>query len=112
MATSVNLDNLRLITGGNAELEATLFASFFKSADGCLESMRKSLSAGDDVVWQKQAHTLKGASINLGATGLSELCAHAQGNCHASTENKRAMLASIEAVYKDVKDFLASTSGL
>lgn len=106
MSESVNLENLHEMTGGDKDLEKELFEVYLSSADKCLESLRANTANGNEEVWRTQAHAWKGMSLNLGAEALGKLCAEAQMNHTAPQEEKAKMLASIEAEYEKVKEFL------
>lgn len=106
MAASVNFDNLRSITDGDAEIEAVLFASFLSAARTCFDKMSVALTSGDEVQWRQQAHAFKGVCMNLGANPLSELCAKAQMDWRAPEDDKRAMLQSIENEMVNVRRIL------
>lgn len=106
MNTSVNLDNLHKMTGGDKALERELFDVYLGSSDECLNMMRLNQYAGQEEVWRTQAHAWKGMSLNLGADVLGKLCAEAQMNHLAPPEEKAKMLAAIEAEYENVKAFL------
>lgn len=107
MTDPVDLQLLREITDGDAELEASLFDMFIESSDDCLRQLHQSLSANDNVMWRAQAHAWKGSSVNLGAMALGDLCKQAQDGCEAPIESKRLLLAEIEKEYAVVQAFLA-----
>lgn len=106
---SVNLENLRGITNGNAELEKELFDVYVESADVCLKALEDNQGEGQDQEWRTQAHSWKGMSLNLGAEILGKLCAEAQLNHTAAPEEKAKMLEAIKAEYENVKKFLKET---
>ena len=97
MADSVDFDNLRIITGGDAKLEAMLFASFLNMAEQCRQKMQVAVIAVDETTWRQRAHTLKGACLNLGATRLAELCDKAQMHWRAAQDEKTLMLQAIDS---------------
>jgi histidine phosphotransfer protein HptB len=106
MTETVNLDNLREMTGGDKDLEKELFSVYLTSSEECLNVLRSTLAAGQEESWRTQAHAWKGMSLNLGAETLGHLCAEAQTNHLALSEDKAKMLAGIEAEYEKVKEFL------
>lgn len=107
MSESVNLDNLREMTSNDKELEKELFAVYLDASEKCLQALRTNTGAGQEETWRTQAHAWKGMSLNLGAEPLGKLCAEAQMNHTVPEEQKKQMLAAIEAEYAKVKDFLA-----
>ncbi|MFA6280482.1 MAG: Hpt domain-containing protein [Bdellovibrionales bacterium] len=106
MTDSVNLENLREMTGGDKDLEKELFDVFITSSDDCLNSLKANLDAGNEETWRTQAHAWKGMSLNLGAGTLGTLCAEAQMNHIAPQDEKEKLLAAIEAEYEKVKTYL------
>lgn len=107
MQAPVNFDNLRDITGGDTEQEASLFASFLTTAHHCMENLRAAFAAADEVGWRHQAHAFKGVCMNMGAGHLSELCGQAQMDWRASTEEKSITLQNIENEYTRVQKAVA-----
>jgi HPt (histidine-containing phosphotransfer) domain-containing protein len=68
------IENLRaLCRGQNAGMFAELSDLYLAEAALQLDAMRKAAAGGDAEVLWKTAHTLKGASANLGAEGMREL---------------------------------------
>lgn len=102
----VDFTILRDITGGDRELERELFTIYFESADECLTGMRASIPVEDADEWRKQAHALKGSSMNLGADQLGMLCQTAQKNPDLPIDQKQALLAEIESEYERVRECL------
>ena len=100
MEKTVNLDNLRLITGGDAAFEAELFGAFLECSCQCIADLTAALLAENDVAWNEHAHTLKGICANLGAHPLAELCAKAQLESQAPPKEKKLMLIQIENEYR------------
>ncbi|MGE0109697.1 MAG: Hpt domain-containing protein [Bdellovibrionales bacterium] len=106
MTDPVNLENLREMTGGDADLEKELFSVYLTSSEDCLTALRNSTGTGQEEEWRTQAHAWKGMSLNLGAQELGSLCATAQMEHLVPEEKKKEMLAAIEAAYEKVKAFL------
>ena len=74
MAT-VDLDQLRLMTSGDAALAAEALGIFRSQADlwG-----RMLANVGDRQAWTDACHTIKGAALSVGAIDLGEACARAE----------------------------------
>lgn len=108
--TPVDRDRLDIITGGDkAEMEE--FCKIYLDQAGMsLNDMRASLDAGDENLWKKTAHKLKGSSQTFGATPLSSLCYRAELAFKADRSEKEKMLADIQkefvCVQRDVADIL------
>jgi signal transduction histidine kinase/CheY-like chemotaxis protein len=65
-------------TGGNRKRYESLLSRFADSQSATVFEIRSALAAQDSSTAQRIAHSLKGASANLGATGLSEIAAKAE----------------------------------
>ena len=74
---AVVLDRLRLrdLTDGDAEFERELLETFVASARVLLAELRAGLMARNAAAVAKGAHTLKGVSLNVGATSLARCAA-------------------------------------
>ncbi len=108
MSETVNLENLREMTGGDPDLEKELFSVYLQGSEDCLTAMQASTGGGQEETWRAQAHAWKGMSLNLGAAALGALCAQAQMNPQASEADKKALLAQITDEYAKVKAFLSA----
>jgi two-component system sensor histidine kinase/response regulator len=69
--SEIDLSALRELTGGDAEFERELVATFVSSGDRCLAEIVTALQASDYETIGKRAHALKGASANIHAHTLS-----------------------------------------
>jgi PAS domain S-box-containing protein len=67
----VDLQALRELTGGDADFEQELVGTFLQSGDQCLADIIEALAKSDLDTIGKRAHSLKGASANIHAHGLS-----------------------------------------
>jgi HPt (histidine-containing phosphotransfer) domain-containing protein len=74
---AVILDRLRLrdLTDGDAEFERELLETFVASARVLLAELRAGLMARNAAAVAKDAHSLKGVSLNVGATSLAKCAA-------------------------------------
>ena len=70
---------LRELDGGDGTLLPAVADEYQADADAQLETMRAAVGAGDAATLQRAAHTLKGASANLGATAVAELSRRLEG---------------------------------
>lgn len=84
-------DHLIRYTGGDAALEAELYALLRGQIHSTLDALSR--TGGDEQVWRRLAHTLKGASRGVGAMALGDACARAEDRPHDA-----AALADIVAV--------------
>ena len=78
MNTAPVLDRKQLleVTDGDAQFEQELLGTYRASATGTLGRLRTALAAGELTQVIREAHALKGASLNVGASALGE-CAGA-----------------------------------
>jgi HPt (histidine-containing phosphotransfer) domain-containing protein len=74
MAT-MDLDQLRLMTSGDAELAAEALAIFRSQADLWGRMLD---GGGDRKTWTDACHTIKGAARSVGAMELGDACARAE----------------------------------
>lgn len=94
----LTLDRLTSFTDGDPQLEHELGALYLATATLYLREMRAALVAGSD--WSRTAHSLKGASANLGAEEVARLAAAAE---HARPTQEA--LAELEQAVMAVRDF-------
>lgn len=72
-AQPVDLSRLHEVTDGDAELESELIITFLEDTAERLTSLEALLAAGDLAQASRAAHSIKGSSANMGASGLQEL---------------------------------------
>jgi two-component system sensor histidine kinase/response regulator len=104
------LDRLeRLGEASGEDLLGELTALFLTEADASVASLREALSVNDDSTVSRSAHTLSGASANLGARDLASLCAIlANPGAPGGMVDGEAQLARIEAELERVRSALGS----
>ncbi len=70
--------------------------------------MRIAAAAGDTETMEREAHTLKGGSLNLGAQTLTNLCADLeQLGRDGSLEGTEELITSIETAFRHARDKLS-----
>lgn len=106
MSHPVDLTNLRSMIDGDTELEKALLEEFCQSSEIILQDLATHQDLANSAIWRSKAHALKGASLNLGAQQLGELCKQAQEAFEAEPIAKTALLSEIQAEYDRVKQFL------
>ena len=104
----VNLDNIREMLGGDPAREKELYGIYMEASEECLTIMEGCFGASAEEIenWHRQAHSLKGMSMNLGAEKLGQLCGEAQKNDKAPPEEKKKMLDAVQTEYARVKAYL------
>lgn len=89
-------EHLLQMTDGDVEFEHELLATYRASAQNILARLRAAVSSGDVTQVMREAHALKGASLNVGATAMGK-CAGAieeaarAGNLAVATESARLL---------------------
>jgi CheY-like chemotaxis protein len=97
-SSPIALDRIASFTAGDEQLERELGSLYLATARLYLDEMRAALGSGRS--WGQVAHTLKGASANIGAVEMARLAAEAE---HA--DPSAAQLARIEAALEAVRAF-------
>lgn len=93
--TPIALEHLTSFTDGDPQLERELGLLYLASAGLYLEELRAALRNGGD--WRGAAHSLKGASANIGAVEVAALAAKAE-KAAPSPELVRCLAEAVEAV--------------
>jgi PAS domain S-box-containing protein len=75
---------LRDLDGGDGELLTAVVSEFVGDSTQQLGAVSAALIEGDPRVVERAVHTLKGASANLGATTLADLCGELEALARAS----------------------------
>lgn len=83
---------LRDLDGGDGELTAVLTREYERDSDHQLATIRQAVADGDAGALGRAAHTLKGASANLGAGRLAGLCADLEARGRAGGLDDAASL--------------------
>ena len=107
----VDMHHLRMFTDGNLAEEKTLFGIFMSNADETVSRLQESLHKQDSESWRKAAHRLKGASGNLGAGTLSDLCAQAEKASGFNAEIWSGYMQAIDAELNRVRSFIHQQGG-
>ncbi|MDD3288945.1 MAG: Hpt domain-containing protein [Alphaproteobacteria bacterium] len=103
---SLDLSNLREITGGDVELERELFLVFIKCGEESIATLSGMCADGDSPDWKEHSHSLKGEAANLGAVRLATICQASQMACAATADEKRAILEKIKQEWTIVVGYL------
>ncbi len=94
-ASPIELDHFTSFTDGDDQLERELSSLYLATAGTYLDEMRAALVAGRP--WDQPAHSLKGASANIGAVGVAALAAEAETGVPSETQLGR-ITAALEAI--------------
>ncbi len=104
--TPVDLQQLRMFTGGDAEEEKSLVEFFMEQAGEALAALESCIEAQNDDGWKSTAHRFKGASGNFGAVKMYHLCKRAEAHFDEPEAKKRQMLSAMRQATAEVKAFM------
>jgi len=91
-------------TGGNRKRYESLLSRFADSQSAAISEIRSALAANDSTSARRIAHSLKGASANLGATNLSEAAAKAE----AAIDSKESVTPALQALSQSLDATIAA----
>jgi PAS domain S-box-containing protein len=104
----IDMNQFFLILEGTPEERHELTELFLSQASLNLDKLRLARQANDASGWKAAAHRFKGASANLGASRLANLCAAAEQNPDMPEDAKETMIEQISCAIHEVSDFLDS----
>nr|BFE88121.1 hypothetical protein GCM10020093_107220 [Planobispora longispora] len=81
-----------------------LATSFVSKAPASVAELEEAVGRGEPADVEKQAHSLKGSAVNMGATALAELCARLED------QGRAGRLSDTEDTLHAIKDELALVS--
>jgi HPt (histidine-containing phosphotransfer) domain-containing protein len=101
------LEQLReLIDGDDTSFLNDLFESYLSTAKDSIDSLR---GDSDQEVLRRAAHTLKGSSLNIGASRVADLCRQLENALRSQAPSDLlARVAQIESRVQQVHDNYAS----
>jgi HPt (histidine-containing phosphotransfer) domain-containing protein len=68
------VSNLLRIASGDMSFFEEILKIYFEQAEDIARDLENSVKHGDAVLFRRAAHTLKGASLNVGATTIVSVC--------------------------------------
>jgi signal transduction histidine kinase/DNA-binding response OmpR family regulator len=104
----MDVSRLREISGGDAGVESDLIETFLESGEELLVAMETALRQGDGDGVRRAAHTLKGASANMGATRMEGMLMLVE-----QTRDLRDLEATVQAArsaFENTRTFLTHRS--
>jgi hypothetical protein len=66
---------LRELDGGDGQLLSEIVNEYVADSSRSLDTLREAIAEGDPQAAEREAHTLKGSSANLGAVRVADICA-------------------------------------
>lgn len=73
-APPISLSHFRGITDGDRALEEQFLQLYLHTAHRCIDQMNAVLSQDHNNIWRAATHELKGASKNIGADRMADIC--------------------------------------
>jgi HPt (histidine-containing phosphotransfer) domain-containing protein len=103
----LDLDRLREVTLGDANLEYELISTFIADTAKRLSAMAEAIAAGDAGLLAVTAHALKGSAGNLGAHLVQNLARQVEQRARADDFDAAAnSLKELDAAVSRTRDFL------
>ncbi len=103
---AIDVRHLEMFTEGDQAVEKELFDVFFEQADLNIQKLSQACQEMNLENWRMAAHKFKGASANLGARHLADICFVAEKNHDQSALEKAEYLEAIIGEYQKVKECL------
>ena len=97
---------------GDEKIYEEVIALFLEDVPGQIRCLQEAVSGGDVAMAERQAHTLKGASGNVGAMGLQKVALEIEKACkEGNLKEAIKMLDMIKAEFEELKKTLGSQKG-
>lgn len=100
---SIDFTRIQETSGGDIEFEQELFAAYLEDCAERLGRLEAARAAGDDTTFRREAHTIKGASANVGTTRLHELAHDLEAAGLSDGIVIEKQMALIDAEFQHVK---------
>jgi PAS domain S-box-containing protein len=106
----VDLARLHEITDGDVEFTQDLIATFIESGTEVLTELQSAIGQEDAQAIARAAHKLKGASANIHAVPLRQLCSELESHAASySLSEVQTALTRVAAEFKRAGDYLQAT---
>ena len=100
----MDVSRLREISGGDIDVESDLIESYIESGEALLVTMEAALRQGQLEDLQRAAHTLKGASANIGATRMQAMLLLIERTHEA--RDLRPQVEALRQAFENTRTFL------
>lgn len=101
----VDLEHLSKYTGGDRNLERELFQIYVPNGEEYLDAMQQAIGNGDDAIWRRSAHSLKGASRGIGAFPISNIAEEAEKLQDGDSEERERLVGELRVALEQVRAF-------
>lgn len=102
----VDLTRLHEFTEGDKDTENMVINLFLETAYESFSHLENAQISEESEEWSKAAHSLKGASGNLGAMHLHAICTDAEHKGDVTREEKGIILSSLYSEFSKVETYL------
>ncbi|MDY0030044.1 MAG: ATP-binding protein [Pseudobdellovibrionaceae bacterium] len=102
----VDLTRLNEFTEGDKDTEQMVINLFLDTAYESFDMLKNAQLQDNSEDWSKAAHSMKGASGNLGAMALHSLCSDAERKGDVSKEEKSLILSNLYREFGKVESYL------
>lgn len=104
MATNFDPEQLEQLAGGDKAFEKELLQMFVGDTENCLSQLSTAINLKNQTAVCELAHYIKGASANVGATGMSVAASKLetlakQGNLSSASDS----LKQLQVLHQEVK---------
>ena len=107
ISSPVDMKHLQEITGGDSKFKEEITELFLKDTGEHLSWLKKAIDEGNATALEMEAHTVKGAGVNMGANKFGELALALETKGKSgSLEGAQDKLIELEAEFQRVKLFL------
>lgn len=104
MNDSVDLETLNMLKEVMEDDFALLLQTFIDDAQTRIPQLRDQLAVGSHDELRRNAHSLKGSSGNVGATGMSEVCMRLENMARdGQLDTASALIDEVESSFEQVK---------
>lgn len=111
MDTPIDIEHLRQISEGDVVFELELLQVFIEDAQSHFAAAKSAVAAGDPLKLEREAHHIKGASGNVGASLMHSLANELEQQAQQqSLDGADAKLAKLEQLLEQVRVFMAGYS--
>ncbi|PHS28236.1 MAG: hypothetical protein COA84_01650 [Robiginitomaculum sp.] len=102
-APAIDLEHLKRYSGGDADLEAEVFAMFRQQVEMW---MRLLDPTGDEEGWASATHSIKGSARSIGAHALAKACENAENQCQAGATARSVSAQEVQACIDNALKFI------
>lgn len=109
---AVDFSRIQETSGGDIEFEHELFQLFLEDSTARMATLKTALAEGDVTRVHLEAHTLKGAGVNVGTAKFHEIAADLeQLEAQELGSRGQALLVDLEAEHARVRSEISAYMG-